>query len=162
MKSAFHNNLRWLTNQPLSSQKVVYLSYKKTNESCCFRLLLLSTAEFSLWSWSLVLTCSNHVPSNGKTKCLFPMLQCTSFTSKTNELATSFSQMQVSKISYRGNSEWKQCNMWQQDSTTTGILYYCCTLGVANSKLHQSFPVSQLSFYKDFFLIVIYNILQLL
>ena len=36
----------------------------------------------------------------------------------------------------------------------------CCTLGVANNKLHQSFPVSQLSFYKDFFLIVIYNILQ--
>ena len=40
-----------------------------------------------------------HVLSNGKTKCLFPILQCTSFTSRTNDLATSFSQMQASKLS---------------------------------------------------------------
>ena len=40
----------------------------------------------------------NHA-AKGNTKCLFPILQCTSFTSNTSDLATSFSQMSASNTS---------------------------------------------------------------
>ena len=45
----------------------------------------------------------NHVASKGNTKCLFPILQCTSFTSNTNDLATSFSQTSASNTSCKDN-----------------------------------------------------------
>lgn len=41
----------------------------------------------------------NHAASKGNTKCLFPILQCTSFTSNTSDLATSFSQTSASNTS---------------------------------------------------------------
>ena len=45
----------------------------------------------------------NHVASKGNTKCLFPILQCTSFTSNTSDLATSFSQTSASNTSCKDN-----------------------------------------------------------